>query len=797
MKLAPLFPYLHILRYSNFIRSFSFLSFLIASTMGYTAEIQYYPPELAQQLQSAFASKGKNYKPRTENILENGQPAYINQLILQDSPYLLQHAHNPVHWHPWGSEAFAKAKRENKPVFLSIGYSTCHWCHVMEEESFDNPKVASLLNKYFISIKVDRESRPDVDAIYMEAVTLLTGRGGWPLSNFVTPEGKTFLGDSYFPPEPFKKLLLRVHEVWTQQNALVLQRADEVAAAVTSTQQSSKQIQSLDLNLLQQTAKQLTKAEDPRYGGFGQNTKFPNELLLSYLLETYQRFGDSKALATVESSIQAMAQGGIYDQIGGGFHRYATDREWLVPHFEKMLYNQAQLATVYLQAYQLTGKAEYARIAKQTINYVLNDMQAEKGGFYSATDADSNGVEGEFFVWTPDQIKQALSPKLATRTIDLYGVTPLGNFEGHSILYLPISLESYAEKNNIATEELLSQIEQIRNGLKPFRQQRVPPLLDNKIVTAWNAMMIETLVLASEVLKQPEYLKVAEKTAHWLWKNNRQTSGDLWRIHWQGNSSVTGNQQDYAYFSSALIKLYDQTGNDQWLTKAQLLTNTMLKLFWDDSHHGFFMNTASESQSMMVRPKDIKDNAMPSANAVATTVLAKLSKRTANLNYPKKAAAVLAAFSTKIKNNPTSFTHLLTAAAILNDSEIGTVQYAAKGAVIVRANRSKDNHLSVFINLKPGWHINAYQPLQNNLIPTKMSLTEYKLNQIIYPAPILKKLSFGQQELALYENQVILNATLPDELKNNVYITVQVQLQACNDKHCLAPETVSVKIKSL
>jgi uncharacterized protein YyaL (SSP411 family) len=765
--------------------------------VGYAVEIQYYPPELAQQLQSAFASKGKTYKPRTENILENGQPAYINQLILQDSPYLLQHAHNPVHWHPWGNEAFAKAKWENKPVFLSIGYSTCHWCHVMEEESFDNPKIAALLNKYFISIKVDRESRPDSDAIYMEAGTLLTGRGGWPMSNFVTPEGKTFLGDSYFPPEPFKNLLLRVHEVWTQQNALVLKRADEVTAAVIRTQQSSKQIQSLDLNLLEQTAKQLTKAQDPQYGGFGQNMKFPNELLLSYLLEAYQRFNDKKALAAVESTLQAMAQGGIYDQIGGGFHRYATDREWLTPHFEKMLYNQAQLAAVYLQAYQLTGKAEYARIAKQTLTDVLSDMQAEKGGFYSATDADSNGVEGEFFVWTPDQIKQALSPNLATRAIDLYGITPQGNFEGHSILYLPTSLENYAEKHNIAIEELLSQIEQIRRGLKSFRQQRVPPLLDDKIVTAWNAMMLETLVLAYEVLKQPEYLKAAEKTAHWLWGNNRQSSGGIWRIHWQDHSSVTGNQQDYAYFSSALIKLYDQTGNDQWLIKAQQLTEIMLKLFWDDNHHGFFMNTASESQSMMVRPKDIKDNAIPSANAVATNVLAKLSKRTANLNYSKKATAVLAAFSTKIKNTPASFTHFLTAAALLNYTEIGSIQYAAKGAVTIRASRSKDNQLSVFVNLKPGWHINAHQPLQSNLIPTKISLAEDKLSQVIYPSPILKKLSFGQQELALYENQVIINAAFPDNLKNNSYITVQVQLQACNDKHCLAPETVNVKINSL
>jgi len=781
---------------SDFKLTFSVtcLAFCMTSTIAYTADIQYYPPELNQQLQTAFTNKGKNYKPRTANFLKNGQPTYINQLILQDSPYLLQHAHNPVHWYPWGDEAFAKAKLENKPIFLSIGYSTCHWCHVMEEESFDNPKIAALLNKYFISIKVDRESRPDVDAVYMEAVMLLTGRGGWPMSNFLTPEGKTFLGDSYFPPEPFKKLLLRVNEVWQQQQTLVLKRADEVASAVASTQQSSQKSQALDLELLQQAEKKLISIQDPQYGGFGQSMKFPNELLLSYLLETYQRFGDKNALQVVESSLQAMEQGGIYDQVGGGFHRYATDRKWLVPHFEKMLYNQAQLADVYLQAYQLTGKAEYARIAKQTLDYVLQDMQAKEGGFYSATDADSNGIEGEFFVWTADQVKQALSPELAELAIDLYGILPEGNFDGRSILYLPISIESYAQKKNIAIEKLLLQIEKIRKDLKLFRQKRIAPLLDDKIVTAWNAMMIKTLVLANEVLKQPQYLKAAEMTANWLWKNNRQASGELWRIHWQGHSSVTGNQQDYAFFSSALIKLYDQTGDQQWLTKAQLMTDTMLKLFWDNENDGFYMNTAAETKSMMVRPKDINDNAIPSANAVAATVLAKLAKRTENLNYSKKAAKTLAAFSTKIKTNPSGFTRFLTAAALLNNKEIGSTQYAAKGAVIVRAKHSKNNQLIVSIYVKPGWHINAHQPLHDSLIPTTINLDDGKLSHIIYPSAILKKLSFGQQKLALYENQVTVNAALPDELKNKPSILVNVQVQACNDNHCLAPEVVNVRV---
>ncbi len=778
-----------------------FKTILIIASMIYNtchaAEIQYYPPEMAQQLQAAVIAKGESYHPRTANFLKNGQPAYVNQLILQDSPYLIQHAHNPVHWHPWGEAAFAKARRENKPVFLSIGYSTCHWCHVMEEESFDNPEIAALINQYFIAIKVDRERRPDIDAVYMQAVTFLTGRGGWPMSSFLTPEGKTFLADSYFPPQPFKKLLLRVNEVWQQQQALVIKRADEVASAVAKSQHSQQHSQSLDLDLLQQTAKHLVTVQDRKYGGFGQKMKFPNEPLLMYLLDAYRRFDNKQALAVVETSLAAMAQGGIYDQVGGGFHRYATDRQWQVPHFEKMLYNQAQLSVAYLLAYQLTAKAEYARIAQQTIDYVLQDMRSATGGFYSATDADSNGVEGEFFVWTPAQIKNALAPKLAQRAIDLYAVTTQGNFEGHNILHLPVSLGNYAKQHGIALPLLLLEIEQIRHGLKQKRRKRIAPLRDDKIVTAWNAMMIESLVLAAEVLQQPDYLYAAEETANWLWQTNRQESGELWRIHWQGSSSVSGNQQDYAYFASALIKLYDQTGDQQWLDKAKQLANIMIKQFWDNADDGFFMNSVAETQYMMVRPKDIKYNALPSANAVAVNVLAQLSIRTENLEYSNKAAAALSAFSANIKKQPTSYTRLLSAAALLNNGQLGSVQYAAKGAVTIRGKRTADDQLYVTIKIKPGWHINAHKPLQDYLIPTKISLSNNELSRIIYPPAILKKLGFGQQKLALYENQSTVQAALPGSLKDKPVIDIQVQLQACNDKHCLAPEILKLQVLRL
>ncbi len=771
-----------------------FLALSITSLDSVATETEYYPPELAEQLHSAFLAKGINYKPRTQHFVRAGIPAYTNQLILQDSPYLLQHAHNPVHWYPWSDAAFAKAKAENKPVFLSIGYSTCHWCHVMEEESFDNPEIAAVLNKYFIAIKVDRESRPDIDNVYMEAVMLLTGRGGWPMSNFLTPEGKTFYGASYIPPEPFKTLLLQVNEVWNQHQAEVLKNAEEIANAVANTHKSSEKSQAINLDLLQQTAYQLIASQDTEYGGFGVQTKFPNELLLALLLDDYQRFDDKNALATVEGSLQAMAQGGIYDQVGAGFHRYATDRKWLVPHFEKMLYSQAQLTHLYLQAFQLTGKAEYARIARQTLGYVLHDMQAGNGGFYSASDADSNGVEGEYYVWTIKQIKQALSPQLADLAIDLYGVTPQGNFDGHSILYLPVSMESYAQQHNIKLTGLLTEVEAIRSGLKVVRQKRIPPLLDDKVVTAWNAMMIESLVLASEVLKHPGYLQLAEKTANWIWENNYQPLGDLKRIYWRGNFSVSGSQQDYAYYASALISLYDQTGNHLWLDKAMSVTDKMIKKFWDEQQGGFFMNTTAGNKSLIVRPKDIKDHVIPSANAVAASVLEKLSRRTENFNYQNKAAATLAAFSTKIITSPTSFSRFLSVAADLNKAETGRIQYAAKGAARVQVGKNNSNQLRVIIELKPGWHINSNQPLQSNLIPTKINVVKGNIAKINYPSPIIEKLGFSQQVLSLYEKTISITGKIIDDDKHYLDLKFQVQLQACNDKHCLAPETLQFRL---
>jgi len=459
---------------------------------------------IKQQYLSAYEAKGSDYKPRTEHFDPDGSPEYINSLILEESPYLIQHAHNPVNWYAWGNEAFAKAKRENKPIFLSIGYSTCHWCHVMERESFDNKAIASYLNQHFIAIKVDRERRPDVDKVYMTALTMVKGSGGWPMSSMLTPEGKPFYSGTYFPPTTFMQVLTQVVKLWQSEEQKLRDIGDNIATAVQSRQSGESQAESLAEEHIKIAAINLMNRFDELQGGFSQAPKFPNETYLFLLLDSAVREQNTEILSALKLTMDMMAQGGIYDQIGGGFHRYATDNEWLVPHFEKMLYNQAHLVRIYLELYRITQGTNYQRVIEQTLNYVLTEMQNDAGVFYSAGDADSEGREGLFFLWTMDEVQQILSDTdLAALAIKLYGISKQGNFSEHSaaesddhvelglnILNLPVSIAEFAKDNHLQPDKLYQDIDSIRSGLYKKRQRRIAPAIDKKVVTAWNAMMI-------------------------------------------------------------------------------------------------------------------------------------------------------------------------------------------------------------------------------------------------------------------------------------------------------------------
>ena len=763
-----------------------------------------YSPALQQRLMAALTAMGPGYQPRTKHLQEDGSPEYTNRLILEDSPYLQQHAHNPVDWYSWGQEAFEKAKRENKPIFLSIGYSTCHWCHVMEE-SFDDPEIAALLNKYFVAIKVDRERNPDVDKTYMTAVMLLNKSGGWPMSSFLTPEGKTFFGGTYFPQPQFAQLLNRVHEVWGQQEEGLREQADEVARMVEQITAGEGAASKLGETVIQQAVTAILSGHDKLKGGFSPAPKFPHESELFLLLERAEREDDKEALAAVETSLKAMAQGGIYDQVGGGFHRYATDDNWLIPHFEKMLYNQAHLARAYLLAWRLTADPLYERVVRETLDYVLRDMTSPEGGFYSATDADSEGEEGLFFLWSKPQLQQALTLQDAKLAIDLFGVTDRGNFEDSNILNLPVALDRYARQKKQPLPELLKSLDRIRERLRVVREQRIHPLRDDKVITAWNGMMITTMAMAGDQLSEPRYLDAATKAAAFIWDHNHSKKERLLRVHLNGSSSVPAVQNDHAYYAESLIHLFDITENDVWLERAKEIANDMLSKFWDQQHGGFFMSSADDELSTMGRPKDSDDNAIPSGNAVALRVLAMLAKRANVLEYGIKANATLVAFAGLINRRPMGYAYMLMAADELLKGELGAHQYAGRGVVEATAQVAADadgkEWLKVELKMAPGWHINAHKPLQDYLIPTTLELSKsasnWQLSTVTYPTPETKNLGFQREPLALYENAITLQAELTyqgDEHSKMglIALPVRLSLQACDDRICLSPETLKL-----
>ncbi len=751
---------------------------------------QAYSPKLTQALHAALAAKGPGYHPRTHHLNPDGSPKYTNRLMLEASPYLLQHAHNPVDWHPWGEEAFAKAKRENKPIFLSSGYSTCHWCHVMEEQSFEDPEIAKVLNLGFVPVKLDREQRPDVDSVYMHAVQLLTGRGGWPLSAFLTPDGKPFFGGTYFPPELFKQLLEQIADVWQRRRPEIEAQADRVTETVAR-MNATGQGGSVDAGSAKLAIREILARFDPRCGGFGTAPKFPNEPWLLLLIDELWRSYDSNVLEAVACTLDALARGGIYDQIGGGFHRYAVDAGWQVPHFEKMLYNQAQLGRVYTQAYLLTGNGFFARAARQTFDYVLGEMTSPEGGFYAATDADSEGEEGKFFVWTPVEIRAVLSDKEAELAIRVFGLTEQGNFEGRNVLHLPVPLEEFARRQGMTSEALWERLDRIRQKLYAARAERVPPLRDDKIITAWNGMMITALAEASRFLHAPCYGKAAQKAAEFLWQRHRR-HGHLIRASLAGRAGGDGLQEDYAFLAEAFLALYDTGLGEEWLCRAQGLTDTLVAEFWDEAQGEFCMNR--DAKDLPLRPKDAWDGAQPSGNSAAARVLARLSRRTPNPLYASRLAALKTALADSVQRGPSGLAYFLLAVREFEQGEAGSLQYAAQGAVRIEAKRCQEK-LEVTLYLGEGWCVHGPEAGQD-LLPMRLTLAEpargWQLGQVVYPAPTQVTLPAFSQPLALYLHQVVLEAPIVQVGKGP--IPLKLELQACAEDRCLAPETVGLHV---
>ncbi|MCG8036967.1 MAG: DUF255 domain-containing protein, partial [Candidatus Thiodiazotropha taylori] len=781
------------------------ISLLLLQTAGHADETLHLErsESMAKKLYQAYLDKGIGYRPRTEHFNKDGTPSFINQLILEDSPYLLQHAHNPVDWHPWSEAAFQKAKQQNKPIFLSIGYSTCHWCHVMERESFENLPIAALLNRDFIAIKVDRESHPDVDEVYMTAVMLMTGHGGWPMSSFLTPEGKPFYGGTYYTPEQFTSLLQQVNQLWKERPDDVIAQAEKVADAVAESNRLRGEAKALDEGVIAQALKSMQNAFDEIQGGFGQAPKFPREPWLYLLLDQAQRHGDQAALQMLTVTLDHMGRGGIYDQVAGGFHRYSTDYEWLVPHFEKMLYNQAHLSRIYLGAWRITGRGDFRRIATQTLDYVLREMTSPDGGFYSATDADSEGEEGLFFTWTEDELNAALDKQQASLATTLYGVTPSGNFEGRNILHLPQTLAEFADEKQRSLSDLLTQLEQINQTLLETRNKRIPPLRDDKIVTSWNGMMITAFAQAADLLDNTSYRDAALKAAEFLWQQNRYKPGYLWRVHLNGQSSIAATQEDYAYLSESFLYLYDLTGEPLWLERAKELAGAMTGRFLDRQQGGFFMNEAESTITGMGRPKDEgADNAIPSGSSVAIHSLQRLWQRSGDLDFRKKTDGLISRFAPALEATPISYGYLLSAVADHRHGELGSRAYAAQGGIRIHADTSlvaEQTLLNLKIQIPDGWHINSNQPSGKDLIATRMSLAEqsngWQMGPVTYPKGKQQKLAFQQQPLSVYGGDISLQTLLKQidgDHPGSTTLPVELQLQACNDQVCLPPETVTL-----
>ncbi len=588
-----------------------------------------------------------------------------NRLAAEKSPYLLQHAQNPVDWYPWGEEAFAKARLENKPIFLSIGYSTCHWCHVMERESFENHDIAALLNHSFVSIKVDREERPDVDQVYMSAIQMMTGSGGWPLTVFMTPDGKPFTGGTYFPPEDrwgrsgMKTLLPRVAEVWKTKREEIEKNGNEMmsllqARAVKSTDHT------LGREIFDQAFHQFEANYDPRKGGFGQAPKFPRSHELSFLLRYWKRTGEAAALEMVRRTLSQMAFGGMYDQLGGGFHRYSTDSQWLIPHFEKMLYDQAILAQTYSEAFQATGENDYAETALEIFQYVLRDMTDPKGGFYSAEDADSEGEEGKFYAWLPQEIERVLGKDDAAVFNAVYGVTAQGNFEHKtSVLHLQRSLTESAESAGKMAEAFRESLKVMRQKLFEYRKKRIHPYKDDKILTSWNGLMISAFVKGGRALGNEALIQAASGCADFL-LTNMLKNGKLLRRYRNGDAAIEAFQEDYAFLALALFDLYEATFNARWLRECKKLTDLMLELFWDESAGGFFY-TSKEGEKLIARAKEYYDGAVPSGNSIAAMLLIRLARVTGDSQYETKAQRTVRSNAEGLVKYPSGFPAMLMA----------------------------------------------------------------------------------------------------------------------------------------
>jgi uncharacterized protein len=746
--------------------------------------------------------------------------AGFNRLIHETSPYLLQHARNPVDWHAWRAEAFEKARREDKPIFLSVGYSTCHWCHVMERESFEREDVAEILNANFVPIKVDREERPDLDEIYMTATQLFSGRGGWPNSVWLTPDGRPWYAGTYFPPEDrmgipgFKSLLRQLAELWRTRRADVEKQANEFAETMRRTVSAGAVREDMSASdLVKAALDDLENSFDERFGGFGSAPKFPPHSALALIAHEYRRSPNKRLLQMMTTALDAMSRGGIHDHVGGGFHRYSTDARWFLPHFEKMLYDNAQLARAYAEAFALTGDADYRAAAMDTCDWVLREMSDTAGGFFCALDADSEGREGRFYVWTRAEIIEALGKDEGDAFCRIHGVEESGNFndeasggaEGANILYLSAPLDNLAELAGIPIAGLRERLMSDREKLLRRRAARVRPHCDDKVLAGWNGLMIGALAFAGKQLNEPRFIVAAERAAEFVLTSMRK-DGRLLRSYRQGEAGLNAYLDDYACLADGLLDLRDATGDARWLDEAKSLAAVMKEHFWDKARGGFFL-TSDDHEDLLLRSKPSYDQATPSGNGVAARALIWLAELTGEEEYLNTAHATLNAFLGVMQSAPQATSSLILVAAMLSERKPASVASVPAQSVSITVSsstvsvaRGETADVTARIEIAKGYHINSYEPLSGDLVPTELTLdgkSVASLVKVAYPAGKTIRFGFSAEPLSVYEDAVTIRAQIAvarNATPGKAEVALRVRVQPCSEDACLAPQTLSTSL---
>jgi len=735
-----------------------------------------------------------------------------NLLIHERSPYLLQHAHNPVHWRPWGPQALAEARKADKPIFLSVGYSTCHWCHVMERESFERKDIAAILNKYFIPIKVDREERPDVDEIYMTATQLMTGRGGWPNSVWLTPDGRPWYAGTYYPKPAFEELLGRLAEIWRTRRSDVEAQADEMSKAIRRSLAARTEPTALSHAPATAALEALRESFDKEHGGFGPAPKFPPHGALRLLAAEIRRTRSKAALGMLTRTLDAMAAGGMHDHLGGGFHRYSTDEKWLVPHFEKMLYDNAQLLRAYTDGFLLTDNRDYARVAEGIARWVASEMTDPSGGFYSALDADSEGEEGKFYLFACDEVIEALGPSEGKRFCRIYNVKKRGNWydpvhrrhPSSNILHLAAPLAKIARDERTSEADLRAALIDARAKLLAVRDKRIRPHLDDKVLAGWNGLMIESLAYAGRHLGKPEYVAAAEQAAEFVLTQMRK-DGRLQRSWRKGSAGVNGYLDDYAFLAEGLLELHAATRRKHWEDEAAALMEVLDAHFIDRS--GGYYLTSDDHESLLARIKSPIDQAVPSGNAVAGGVLVRLERL-------KDARNVLASFAAMTPRAPRATSRMIVAtSAYLNAGGQGAApvkraSISAEGdRVSVECTAPADGiapgaeaELTLRLTVDAGWHLAANAPGDvKSVLPTSVAMTDgpAALGKVAWPAGREVVLAEGDPAMAIYDGvtEVVLPVRIAaDAPAGRTELELTATAQPCNDQSCLLPQKLKVRV---